>query len=110
MRLSENDLLIYCISAQTIAAYQKPNTAHKIEELAEQWRVNYSGLCKDDIYEIAVELTQENTRDMNWTLDDIDGVTWFLGIYTRVILKSGVVNASFMDIMSTCMRKYFARL
>lgn len=49
-------------------------------------------------------------KHMNWELRDIEGVAWFLGIYTRVIMKAGLIKGSFPDIIMPCMRLYFNKL
>lgn len=43
---------------------------------------------------------------MNWAEDDIEGVAWFMGVYTRVALKAGYTN-SFADFIMPAMRKYY---
>lgn len=105
--LSDIDMLTYCTSAEIAVAYNRPNTVRQIEELSKVWRNNFVGMSKESLCDKAVQLTSENIQDMNWDPNDIDGATWFLGIYTRVILKSGLINATFHDIMSNCMMRYF---
>ena len=43
---------------------------------------------------------------MKWEEDDIEGVAWFLGIYTRVALKAGFV-VSFADFCMPAIRRYY---
>ena len=43
---------------------------------------------------------------LNCAEDDIEGVAWFLGIYTRVALKAGYIN-SFADFIMPAMRRYY---
>lgn len=82
------------------------NTLKGITEEAELWARDFSMLSEEQLCDKAVEFTRKNVRAMNWSEDDIEGVTWFLGIYTRVILKAGL-SKSFPSIMMTSLRKYF---
>lgn len=34
-------------------------------------------LTEEQLCDKAVEFTRKNVREMNWSEDDIDGVTWF---------------------------------
>lgn len=108
--ISEMDLLVYSMSAEINGAYNQPQTNRNIEEGALLWQSNFSHLSKEELFDKAVKCTRENMTDMNWSLDDIEGVAWFLGIYTRIIMKSGLVRGRFADIIMPCMRKYFNSL
>lgn len=110
MNISEMDLLIYSMSAEINDAYSQPQTTRKIEEGALSWQANFSHLSKEELFDKAVKCTRKDMVDMNWSLDDIEGVAWFLGIYTRIIMKSGLVRGGFANIIVPCMRKYFHSL
>ena len=101
------EITIYAMSAEMSDSYNQPNTLKGgITEEAELWARDFSMLTEEQLCEKAVEFTRKNVREMNWSEDDIEGVTWFLGIYTRVILKAGL-SQSFASIMMTSLRKYF---
>mgnify|MGYP007007787367 CR=1 FL=1 len=110
INVSEMDLLIYSMAAEMNDAYNQPRTKQDIQDTAIQWRSNYSNLSRDELYDIVIEGTRANMKHMNWELDDIEGVAWFLGIYTRVIMKAGLIKGSFSDIIMPCMRLYFNKL
>lgn len=101
------DILIYSMSAEMSNGYSQPKTARNINDDAQTWRKDFASLSKDELFDIAVSRTRMHMQHMNWAEDDIEGVAWFLGIYTHVILKSGLINGSFADIIMPCMRKYF---
>lgn len=107
---SENDILVYSMSAQVAPAYDKPNTKRDIEEMAIYWRKNFSTSPRQALIDRVVQCTRENVDDMNWALDDIEGVAWFLGKYVRMILKSGLVTEDFLGLMLNCMMRYFSTL
>ena len=103
---TEMDITIYAMSAKISDKYNQPIVVKNIAEEARRWANKFSMLSEKQLCDIAVECTRKNVRAMNWSEDDIEGVTWFLGIYTRVILKAGLSN-SFASIMTTSLRKYF---
>lgn len=103
---TEMEITIYAMSAEMSDNYNQPNTLKGITEEAELWARDFSMLSEEQLCDKAVEFTRKNVRAMNWSEDDIEGVTWFLGIYTRVILKAGL-SKSFPSIMMTSLRKYF---
>lgn len=103
---TEMELTIYAMSAEINNKYNQPNTSRGIAEEAELWARDFPMLTEEQLCDKAVEFTRKNVREMNWNEDDIEGVTWFLGIYARVIIKAGLSN-SFASIMTTSLRKYF---
>lgn len=103
---TEMELTIYAMSAEMSDKYNQPNTLKNITEEAELWARDFSMLSEEQLCDKAVEFTRKNVREMNWSEDDIDGVTWFLGCYAHVILKAGL-SQSFASIMMTSLRKYY---
>ena len=103
---TEMELTIYAMSAEMSDKYNQPNTLKNITEEAELWARDFSMLSEEQLRDKAVEFTRKNVREMNWSEDDIDGVTWFLGCYAHVILKAGL-SQSFASIMMTSLRKYY---
>ena len=100
------ELTIYAMSAEMSDKYNQPNTLKNITEEAELWARDFSMLSEEQLCDKAVEFTRKNVREMNWSEDDIDGVTWFLGCYAHVILKAGL-SQSFASIMMTSLHKYY---
>lgn len=108
--ISEMDLLVYSMSAEANEAnYNQPTTKASIEAETRNWLKNFRGYSKEQLIEYTVEAVRNNMKYMNWAEDDIEGVAWFLGIYTRVALKAGYVH-SFADFIMPAMRKYFNTL
>jgi hypothetical protein len=103
---TEMEITIYAMSAEMSDSYNQHNTLKGITEEAELWARDFSMLTEEQLCEKAVEFTRKNVREMNWSEDDIEGVTWFLGIYARVILKAGL-SQSFASVMMTSLRKYY---
>lgn len=105
-RPTEMEITIYAMAAEMNDKYNQPNTSMGIAEEAELWAREFPMLSEEQLCDKAVEFTRKNVHEMNWNENDIDGVTWFLGIYTRVILKAGL-SQNFASIMMTSLRKYF---
>lgn len=105
-RPTEMEISIYAMAAEMNDKYNQSNTSRGIAEEAELWARDFSMLTEEQLCDKAVEFTRKNIREMNWSEDDIEGVTWFLGIYVRVILKAGL-SQSFASIMMTSLRKYY---
>lgn len=107
---SEMDYVIYCMSAEANEVnYNQPTTKASIEEEATIWRNEFKNYSKDQLIEYSVEAVRNNMRFMKWNEDDIEGVAWFLGIYTRVALKTGHAK-SFADFIMPAMRCYYKKL
>ena len=104
---TEEDIAIYAMTAEIGLAYHQPGTSQTIAELAELWAREFPLLSEEQLCDMMVEFTRMNVREMNWDEDDIDGVTWFLGIHARAILKAGLSNSSVAIMTATSLRKYF---
>ena len=104
---TEMELVIYCMSAEANEAnYNQPSTKASIEEETRNWLKDFRSYSKEQLIEYTVEAVRNNMKFMNWAEDDIEGVAWFLGIYTRVALKAGYIN-SFADFIMPAMRRYY---
>ena len=103
---TEMDYVIYCMSAEANEAnYNQPSTKASIEEETRNWLRDFGNYTKEQLIEYTVAAVRNNMKYMNWAEDDIEGVAWFMGIYTRVALKAGYTN-SFADFIMPAMRKY----
>ncbi len=101
------DYVIYCMSAQANEVnYNKPSTHAAIEEETLNWQNDFKDYSIEQLIEYTVEAVRNNMKFMNWDESDIEGVAWFLGIYTRVALKAGRTD-SFADFMLPAMRRYY---
>ena len=104
---SEMDYIIYCMSAESNEAnYNQPSTKAAIEEESNNWKNEFKNYSKEQIIEYTVAAVRNNMKYMNWEEDDIEGVTWFMGIYTRVALKTGYAD-SFADFIMPAMKRYY---
>lgn len=86
--------------------YNQPSTKAVIAEEAEYWSTNFKGYSKEQLIDYTVEALRNNMKFMKWEEDDIEGVAWVLGIYTRVALKVGFID-SFADFCMPAMRRYY---
>jgi len=91
------------------ANYNQPSTKAAIEEEARNWQNDFKNYSIAKLIEYTVEAVRNNMKFMKWEEDDIEGVAWFLGIYTRVALKTGRAT-SFADFIMPAMRKYYETL
>lgn len=106
-RPSEMDYVIYCMSAEANEAnYNQPSTKASIEEEAEYWLTHFRNYSKEQLIGYTIEAVRNNMKFMKWDEDDIEGVAWFLGIYTRAALKAGFVD-SFADFCMPSMKRYY---
>lgn len=104
---SEMDYVIYCMSAEANEInYNQPTTKASIDEETTNWRREFNNYSKEQLIEYTVEAVRNNMKFMKWDEDDIEGVTWFLGLYTRVALKTGHAE-SFADFIMPAMRRYY---
>ena len=104
---SEMDYAIYCMSAEANESnYNQPTTKASIEKEAENWGNRFKNYSKEQLIEYTTEAVRNNMKFMHWPEDDIEGVTWFLGIYTRVALKTGHAE-SFADFIMQAMKRYY---
>ena len=104
---SEMEYVIYCMSAEANEAnYNQPSTKASIEEETRNWLKDFGIYTKEQLIEYTVSAVRNNMKYMNWAEDDIEGVAWFMGIYTRVALKAGYTN-SFADFIMPAMRRYY---
>ncbi len=101
------DFVLYCMSAEANEAnYNQPSTKASIEEETRNWLKEFGSYSKEQLIEYTVQSVRNNMKFMNWDEDDIEGVAWFLGIYTRVALKTGHTE-SFADFIMSAMRRYY---
>lgn len=101
------DYVIYCMSAEANEAnYNQPSTKASIEEETEYWLIHFKDYSKEQLIGYTIEAVRNNMNFMKWEEDDIEGVAWFLGAYTRAALKAGFVD-SFADFCMPAMRRYY---
>ena len=71
---------------------------------------SYSDRCLSIDLDFTLKISSfgclNNMKYMNWAEEDIEGVAWFMGIYTRVALKAGYTN-SFADFIMPAMKRYY---
>lgn len=104
------EYVIYCMSAEANEAnYNQPSTKAAIEEETSIWLRDFKSYSKDQLIGYTVESVRNNMKFMNWAEDDIEGVAWFMGIYTRVALRAGYAN-NFADFIMPAMKKYYETL
>ena len=104
---SEMEYAIYCMSAEANEAnYNQPSTKTYIEVETGNWLRDFKNYSKEQLVGYTIEAVRNNMRFMNWAEDDIEGVAWFMGIYTRVALKAGYIN-NFADFIMPAMRRYY---
>lgn len=103
-----NDATIYCISAKNSLLKLDDNsrTLQGIREEAKQWAIYCSHYSFDDVRDLVTHCARNNVKDARWNDSDINGVAWYVGVYSMVAVKSGLVQ-DFETIFKSAFIKYF---
>jgi hypothetical protein len=85
---------VYCASAQMNLSSLSDDSATKqhIKEEAEQWALHYSHFTDDEAQELVIYCARKNVKEAGWNEYDVDGVAWFIGVYSIVAVESGLAN------------------
>lgn len=106
--MNNNDATIYCISAKMSLQKLSDNssTMQGIREEARQWAIHCSNYSFDKIRDMVADCARNNVKGAAWDEFDVNGVSWFIGVYSLVAVKSGLVN-DFDSIFKVAFIKYF---
>ena len=63
-------------------------------------------LTIDDKCDLILEYTRQSVKGSGWDLNDVDGVTWFIGNFTDAMVKSGTID-DYDAMFVKCFKKYF---
>ena len=99
------DVLIYCQSAKMNLAKLSEQYKQGIREEAEMWKQHLHNYSFEQISKTVLDCAIKECKGMGWELSDVNGMTWFLGIYSKVAADSGL--ADFDSIFIDAFSKHF---
>lgn len=108
----ETEAQIYLRSAQLALSQTSENTKKIIRDTAQEFKDNGFNLEPyDEMIIKIVEWTKENTKSQGWSLTDEDGVSWFLGLWSKAYeLSLESSRFTFSKIFKDAFIKYFSQI
>ena len=82
------DVLIYCQSAKMNLPNLSEQYKQGIREEAELWKQHLNNYSFEQVSKTVLDCAIKECKGMGWELSDVDGMTWFLGIYSKVAADS----------------------
>lgn len=106
--MNNNDATIYCISAKISLQKLSDNssTMQGIREEARQWAIHCSNYSFDKIRDMVADCARKNVKEASWNEFDVNGVSWFIGVYSIVAVEAKLVS-DFDTIFKAAFVKYF---
>ncbi len=99
---------IYCNSSKNALKGRSPEYLAMIDNMAQSFKYSFANLnlSKHEICEIIIDHTKQSVIDMEWALDDVDGVSWFIGNFSDAMVKAGL-GYNYDDLFVTSFNLYF---
>ena len=103
-----DDAQIYLNASKISLSKRTPEYLSVIEEQARNFKDMFSNyfLTIDDKCDLILEYTRQSVKGSGWDLNDVDGVTWFIGNFTDAMVKSGTID-DYDAMFVKCFKKYF---
>ena len=107
--MNSNDALIYCISAKTSLQKLGDNSSTMlgIKEEAKQWAIHCSNYSFNELRDMVASCARNNVRSAQWSENDVNGVAWFIGVYSKVAVEAKLVS-DFDTIFKAAFVKYYS--
>jgi uncharacterized tellurite resistance protein B-like protein len=108
MNSQYDDAQIYLNASKISLSKRTPEYLSVIEEQARNFKEMFSNyfLTIDDKCDLILEYTRQSVKGSGWDLNDVDGVTWFIGNFTDAMVKSGTID-DYDAMFVKCFKKYF---
>ena len=108
MNIQYDDAQIYLNASKISLSKRTPEYLSVIEEQARNFKDMFSNyfLTIDDKCDLILEYTRQSVKGSGWDLNDVDGVTWFIGNFTDAMVKSGTID-DYDAMFVKCFKKYF---
>ena len=108
MNSQYDDAQIYLNASKISLSRRTPEYLSVIEEQARNFKEMFSNyfLTIDDKCDLILEYTRQSVKGSGWDLNDVDGVTWFIGNFTDAMVKSGTID-DYDAMFVKCFKKYF---
>ena len=108
MNSQYDDAQIYLNASKISLSKRTPEYLSVIEEQARNFKDMFSNyfLTIDDKCDLILEYTRQSVKGSGWDLNDVDGITWFIGNFTDAMVKSGTID-DYDAMFVKCFKKYF---
>lgn len=108
MNIPYDDAQIYLNASKISLSRRTPEYLSVIDEQARNFKSIFSNyfMTLDDKCDLILEYTRQSVKGSGWDLNDVDGVTWFIGNFTDAMLKSGAID-DYDAMFIKCFNKYF---
>ena len=108
MNIQYDDAQIYLNASKISLSKRTPEYLSVIEEQARNFKEMFSNyfLTIDDKCDLILEYTRQSVKGSGWDLNDVDGVTWFIGNFTDAMVKSGTID-DYDAMFVKCFKKFF---
>ena len=82
------------------------STKQGIREEAKQWAVHCTHYSFNELRDLVASCARNNARNAQWSENDVNGVAWFIGVYSTVAVEAKLVS-DFDTIFKAAFVKYF---
>jgi len=108
MGVKYDNAKIYCNSSKNALQERTPEYLAMIDNMAQSFKNGLANLnlSKDEICKIIIDHTKQSVIDMDWAIDDVDGVSWFIGNFSDAMVKAGL-GYNYDDLFVTSFNLYF---
>lgn len=108
MNIKHDDAQIYLNSSKIALSRRSEEYLHAIDEQARIFRESFGNyyMTLDDKCAFILDYTRDSVKGSGWDLNDVDGVTWFIGNFTDAMLKAGLID-DYDEVFCMCFNKYF---
>lgn len=108
MNIQYDDAQIYLNASKISLSRRTAEYLSVIDEQARSFKNIFDNyfLTIDDKCDLILDYTRQSVKGSGWDLNDIDGVTWFIGNFTDAMVKSGAID-DYDTMFVKCFKKYF---
>ena len=78
-----------------------------IREEVKQWAVHCTHYSFNELRDLVASCARNNVRNAQWSENDVNGVAWFIGVYSTVAVEAKLVS-DFDTIFKAAFVKYFS--
>ena len=108
MNIKYDDAQVYLNASKISLSKRTIENLNIIDEQARNFKNIFDNyfLTLDDKCDLILDYTRQSVKGSGWDLNDIDGVTWFIGNFTDAMVKSGAID-DYDEMFVKCFKKYF---
>ena len=108
MNIQYDDAQIYLNASKISLSRRSAEYLSVIDEQARSFKNIFDNyfMTIDDKCNLILDYTRQSVKGSGWDLNDVDGVTWFIGNFTDAMVKSGAID-DYDTMFVKCFKKYF---